>query len=127
MTRQDFITSIQSKLLGQIDSVLTGLNYLESHASFTLTTGILNVDPSARGTAAAMVNSGVEAFVYAASLDVAKMQRINVVSPALLTESQKQYDDLFPGSDTVAAATVARAYRKLILGRQNGQVLRVGW
>ena len=127
MTRQDFITSMQSKLLGQIELVTTGLNCLEPHVSFTLTTGILNGDPIARGTAAAMVNSGVEAFAYAAALDVAKTQRINVVSPALLTESKKKYDGLFPGYDTVPAATVARAYRKLIFGRQNGHVLRVGW
>jgi len=127
MQRQQYVDSMQSKLLGQIDLVLQGLHYLGPKASFTLTTGILNVDPIAKGTAAAMINGAIEAFVSAAALDVQGQQRINVVSPALLEESKLQYDGFFPGYATIPGADVALAYRKAIMGRQNGKVFRVGW
>ena len=127
MNREHYIQSMQSKMLGQIDLVLQGIQYLHADASFTLTTGILNVDPIAKGSAAAMANSAVEGFVKAAAIDMPNRQRINVVSPALLTESQEKLQDFFPGYTTVPGAEVALAYRKSIFGRQTGQIIKVGW
>ena len=127
MQDDHYIASLQGKLLGQVDLVLHGLSLLGPKVSYTLTTGILNVDPIAKGTAAAMVNGAVEAFVRAAAIDVDGQQRVNVVSPALLEESQTQYEGFFPGYSTVPGSQVALAYRKAIFGRQNGAVLRVGW
>jgi NAD(P)-dependent dehydrogenase (short-subunit alcohol dehydrogenase family) len=123
--KDDAITSIQSKLLGQIDLVTQGLRLLKDHVSFTLTTGILNTDPIATGSLAAMINGAVEAFAHAAAKDVPGKQRINVISPALLTESQAKLGEYFPGYETVAAAKVARAYRKAIFGIQSGRVFSV--
>ena len=122
-----YISSLQCKLLGQIDLVLHGLSYLNQNGSFTLTTGILNADPIACGTAAAVVNSGVEGFVVAAAIDMPRQLRINAVSPALLTESQVRYASYFPGHDTVNAAKVALAYRKSVYGKQTGKIYKVGW
>lgn len=45
MTKENYITSMQSKQLGQIDLVIQGLKMLHDHASFTLTTGLLNSRP----------------------------------------------------------------------------------
>ncbi len=100
---------------------------LGKDVSFTLTTGLLNCDPIATATAAAMVNGAVEGFVRAAAIDMPAQQRINVVSPALLLESVERYRDFFPGYPPVPAATVALAYRKSIMGHQTGRVIRVGW
>lgn len=119
--------SMQSKLLGQINLVLLGLNHLNQHSSFTLTTGLLNADPIAKGAAAAMVNSAVEGFVKAAAIDMPNNLRINAVSPALLTESAARYSEYFPGYDTVPAKKAALAYRKSVYGQQTGEVYRVGW
>ena len=107
---------MQSKLLGQIDLVLQGLHYLGPKASFSLTTGILNVDPIAKGTAAEMINGAIEAFVNAVALDVLGQQRINVVFPALLEESKLQYDGFFSGYATVPGADVALAYLRRLWG-----------
>lgn len=127
LTRADCEASLQSKQLGQIDVVLQGLKMLGDHVSFTLTTGILNGDPILQGAAAAMVNAAVEGFTIGAAIDMPGKQRINVVSPALLTESLEKYRNFFPGHQTVAAAAVALAYRKCVMGGLNGEVVRVGW
>lgn len=127
MTKEKYVTSIQSKQLGQIDLVIQGLKMLHDHVSFTLTTGLLNCDPIAAGSAAAMVNGAVEGFVHAAAIDMPGKQRINVVSPNLLLESVEKYRDFFPGYIPVPAATVALAYRKSVMGHQTGQVIKVGW
>lgn len=127
MTKEKYVTSMQSKQLGQIDLVLQGLKILPDHVSFTLTTGLLNWDPIVTGTAAAMVNGAVEGFTRAAAIDMPAKQRINVVSPGLLLESVEKYRDFFPGFPPVPAATVALAYRKSVMGNQTGQVIKVGW
>lgn len=127
LTQKDYLQSLQGKQLGQIDLVTQGLRFLKDDVSFTLTTGLLNHDPIASGAAAGMVNGAVEGFVRAAAIDVPARQRINVVSPALLVESVEKYQDFFPGYAPVPGATVALAYRKSIMGKQTGQVIRVGW
>lgn len=127
MTRDDYLSSMQQKLLGQIDLVLQGVQLLSGEVSFTLTTGLLNHDPIILGSAAAMINGGVEGFVRAAAIDMPAWQRVNVVSPALLAESAEKYRDFFPGFQPVPAAKVALAYRKSVMGHQTGQVIKVGW
>ena len=127
MTMETYLQSMRSKQLGQIELVVQGLKLLGNAVSFTLTTGLLNCDPIATATAAAMVNGAIEGFVRAAAIDMPAQQRINVVSPALLLESVERYRDFFPGYPPVPAVTVALAYRKSIMGHQTGRVIRVGW
>jgi len=127
MTMADYLKSLQSKQLGQIDLVIQGLKLLPDHVSFTLTTGILNADPIPTSTAASMINGAIEGFVKAAAIEMPAKQRINAVSPTLLTESVEKYRDYFPGYVPVPAAKVAMAYRKSILGAQTGQVYKAGW
>lgn len=125
MTIEDYITSMQQKLLGQLSLVLQGIKVLNDRGSITLTTGIMNHDFVENGSAAAMVSNGVEGFVKAAALDLPRGIRINVVSPALLEESVEVYAELCPGFEPVPATKVARAYRKSIYGIQTGQIYHV--
>ena len=127
MDKADYIQSIQSKLLGQIDLVTQGTRYLKPDVSFTLTSGILNDEPIAKGSAAAMVNGGLAAFVYAAALDMPAKQRINIISPALLEASKAQYAEILKGYQVVSGHQVAEAYRKSVFGIHNGQVIKVGY
>lgn len=127
MKKEDYVKSLQSKQLGQIDLVVQGLKLLKNDVSFTLTTGLLNSDPIVAGTAAAMVNGAIEGFVNAAAIDMPGKQRINVVSPGLLLESVEQYRDYFSGYVPVPAGIVALAYRKSVMGQQTGQRIKVGW
>ena len=127
MTISDYQTSTQSKLMGQINLVIEGIKYAQPQASFTLTTGLLNVDPIPKGSAAAMVNAAVEGFVKGAALEMPKQMRVNVVSPALLEESLEHYGPFFQGYETIPGHIVAKSYRKSIFGLQNGHIYKVGW
>ena len=76
------------------------------------------------GVAATTVNRAIEGFVMAAAVELPKGLRINVISPTVLTESEKVYGPFFPGFISVEGAKVAQAYKRSILGVQTGQVLK---
>ncbi|MDE4970031.1 short chain dehydrogenase, partial [Francisella tularensis subsp. holarctica] len=67
--QQDWNLSLINKLLGQINLVQIGSKYINDGGSFTITSGILNVEPIAMGSIAATVIDGLEGFVKAASLE----------------------------------------------------------
>lgn len=78
---------IDSKLKGQVNLVLLGLESVRDGGSFTLTTGIMMDDPIRQGASAALANGGVKAFVHAAAIEMPRGIRINSVSPNVLIES----------------------------------------
>ncbi|MBU5347146.1 short chain dehydrogenase [Paenibacillus lautus] len=112
---------IESKLKGQINLVLLGMNYVNNRGSFTLTTGIMMDDPIPQGASAAMANGGVKAFVKSASIEMPRGIRINSVSPNVLQESLGKYGEFFPGFEAVPASRVALAFKKSVEGAQTGQ------
>ncbi|MED7787769.1 short chain dehydrogenase [Francisella sp. 19X1-34] len=124
--QQDWDLSLSNKLLGQINLVQIGSKYINEGGSFTLTTGILNVEPIAMGSIAATVNAGLEGFVKAATLEY-KNFRINTVSPTVVEEALGKYGAFFVGYKPVKAEEVAQAYLKSVAGIANGQVIKVGF
>lgn len=112
---------IESKLKGQINLVLLGLDHVNDNGSFTLTTGIMMDDPIRQGASAAMANGGVKAFVKSAAIEMPRGIRINSVSPNAVQESWDRLESLFQGFDPVPAQRVALAYKKSVLGAQTGQ------
>jgi NAD(P)-dependent dehydrogenase (short-subunit alcohol dehydrogenase family) len=125
MSVEDYLASMQQKMLGQMTVALQGLKVLNDHGSITLTTGAFNRDFVKNGSAAATVNNAIEGFVKAASLDLPRGIRMNVVSPGLIEESAAMYAAACPGFDVVSSAKVARAYRRSIYGIQTGQIFCV--
>lgn len=117
----DFQLSLSNKLLGQVNLVRFGLDYVGDRGSFTLTSGILARSPVPGSAAIGPVNAGVEAFAKAASLEAPRGIRINVVSPPWVTETLRAL-----GMDPtrgLPAAAVARAYVQSVSGVANGSVL----
>ncbi|CDZ78718.1 short chain dehydrogenase [Legionella massiliensis] len=125
MHDKEYQVGLQDKLMGQINTVLIGRNYLNEGGSFTLTSGILSEDPIRYGSAASMVNGALNAFVGAAAIEMPKRLRINCVSPTVLTESMDNYADYFRGFESVSADRVALAYSKSVEGMQTGKVYKV--
>lgn len=115
------------KLLGQVALVRLGLDHVTDGGSFTLITGITADDPIATGTVASTVNGALHSFVKAAAIELPRGLRVNAVSPTMFTESEPSYGPFFPGFPPVPVAEAARAYVKSALGRQTGQVYRVGY
>ncbi len=125
MTEEDFYKGIRSKMMGQINLVLTGQHYINPGGSFTLTSGILTDDPIRMGTNLTVINSAVNAFVMAASYELKNDVRINAVSPALVEDSVSAMGQLFPGHVPATMQRVTMAYVKSVEGIINGQVIKV--
>ncbi len=124
LSEEDFYIGIKSKLMGQVNLVRIGKDYLNKGGSITLTTGILADDPVDMTTSAAMVNGGVNSFVKAAALELEGC-RVNVVSAGLVEDAFEKYKDYFPGHDPVAMNKVVNGYAKSVEGKINGQIIRV--
>ena len=122
MQEADYAIGLQDKLMGQVNLVLIGRQYVSEGGSFTLTTGVLDRDPIRQGTSASMVNGAVNAFVGAAAIEMQRGQRINVVSPGVIEEAMAAYGSFFRGFEPVPAARAALAYAKSVEGAQTGQV-----
>jgi len=126
ITQEDWNFSFQNKLLGQINLVQEGAKFINDGGSFTLTTGILNVEPIALGSIASTVNAGLEAFVKSASLEYSRF-RVNAVSPTVVEEALGNYGPFFVGYKSVMAEVVASTYLKSVAGIANGSVLKAGY
>lgn len=124
MNCAQFNKGLQDKLIGQIRLVLIGQHYLKPGGSITLTTGILTQHPIRTGVNATAVNAALEGFVLAAANEL-QGQRINAVSPTVVTEALDKYGPYFPGFESAAASRVALAYRRSLEGIDNGKVYRV--
>lgn len=122
LTENEFEIGIRSKLMGQINLVLIGTEFMNDSGSFTVTTGVLTHDPIYCGAAVTTVNSGLEGFVVGASIEMPRGIRVNAVSPEVLEESMPRIGHFFRGHIPVPASRVALAYSKSVEGRLTGQV-----
>ncbi|WP_116963656.1 short chain dehydrogenase [Fastidiosibacter lacustris] len=127
MSYADFMLGLTNKLMGQVNLVQEGLKYIKKEGSFTLTTGILNHEPIALGSSAAMVNAAIEGYVKAASLELREKARINAVSPTVITEALDKYASFFAGFKSISADEAALAYLKSVAGIETGKVFHVGF
>jgi NAD(P)-dependent dehydrogenase (short-subunit alcohol dehydrogenase family) len=125
MTENEVMIGLKDKLMGQVNLVLIGRDYVNDNGSFTLTSGILSHDPVPMASCLSLVNGALNSFVPAAAIELPRGIRINVVSPGLLEESAPAYGPYFPGFDIVTSKRVANAYVKSVDGKLTGQVFEV--
>lgn len=125
LTEEDFHIGLKSKLMGQVNLVRIGQNYLETGGSFTLSTGILADDPVVMTTSAAMVNGGIHSFVKAAALELKNEHRINVVSSGLVEDAVEKYQDYFPGHNPIPMDKVVNGYVRSVEGKGTGEIIRI--
>ncbi len=125
MTEEDFYIGLKSKLMGQVNLVRIGQNYLNADGSFTLTSGILADHPVLLTTSAAMVNGGIHSFVKAAALELRNGIRINVVSSGLVEDAIKKYEAYFPGHNPIPMKKVINGYVKSVEGKGTGEIIRM--
>ncbi|MPY79629.1 MAG: short chain dehydrogenase [Actinophytocola sp.] len=123
--RDAWMSGINSKLLGQVELVRQAAGKVRAGGSFTLITGIIGREQIRNGSAAAAINGALEAWVRSTAAELGNGQRINAVSPTVLTESLGKYGDYFPGFPSVAAADVGQAYVRSIEGVDTGRVYAV--
>jgi len=125
LSPEKFEIGLRDKLMGQVNVVLAGQEFLADGGSFTLTSGILSEDPIRLGAAASLVNGALESFVRAAAIELSRGQRINIVSPTVVQESMAAFGPYFRGFKPVPASDAALAYSKSVEGGQTGHVYKV--
>lgn len=124
MTDKEFRKGIDSKLMGQVNLVLIGQNYINPKGSFTLTSGVLTHDPVLGGANPSAANGAIEAFVRAAAIELENGIRINAVSPTVV-EDAPEYFSYFPGHIPVTMEQVISGYQKSVLGAGTGRVITI--
>ncbi len=125
MTEEDFYIGLKSKLMGQVNLVRIGQNFVSAGGSFTLTTGILADHPVELTTSAAMVNGAIHSFVKAVCLELKNGIRINVVSSGLVEDAVEKYEAYFPGHNPIPMNKVINGYVKSVEGKATGEIIRM--
>ena len=125
MTEDDFYIGIRDKMMGQINLVMIGKEFLNDRGSFTLITGILAEDPIRMGVGLSTVNGAVNAFVKAAAIELKRGLRINVVCPGLVEDAVEKYARYFPGHNPVSMDRVVSGYLKSVEGAATGNVIKI--
>lgn len=125
MSDAQWQTTIQSKLMGQINLVNIGLNYINQGGSFTLISGILNIKPIPLAIADATTSGAIDTFVQCVAHELPRGIRINVVNPTVLEEAWDVYGEMMPGFQPVPGALVGKAFERSVDGFISGQVLYV--
>lgn len=125
LTEDDYYIGLRSKLMGQVNLVRIGQDYLNTGGSFTLSTGILADYPVVMTTSAAMVNGGIHSFAKAAALELKNELRINVVSSGLVEDAVEKYEAYFPGNNPIPMKKVINGYVKSVEGKGTGEIIRM--
>jgi NAD(P)-dependent dehydrogenase (short-subunit alcohol dehydrogenase family) len=120
----DLALSIQSKLLGQINLVRLGIDFVRDNGVFVLTAGSLAIEPMPGAPVISMVNGAIESFARAAALELPRGLRIGAVSPPFLHETAQRIG--MPQLGRISAVEAARAYVAVVAGDATGTVSRPG-
>lgn len=121
LTDEDFLLSINNKLMGQVNLVRIGSRYVRDNGSFTMTSGVLSREPMKGSAAVSLVNAGLEGFVLAAALELPHGLRVNAVSPVWVKETLEVLG--MDSGSGMPAKEVALAYVESVEGTRNGEVL----
>jgi NAD(P)-dependent dehydrogenase (short-subunit alcohol dehydrogenase family) len=125
LSEEDFYIGIKSKMMGQVNLVRIGKDFINSGGSFTLTTGILADDPVAKTSSAALVNGALHSFVKAVSLEIDNDIRVNAVAPGLVEDAYERYKGFFPGYNAIPMDKVINGYVRSVEGKVRGEVIRI--
>lgn len=125
LTEDDYYIGVKSKLMGQVNLVRIGKDYLNANGSITLSTGVLADDPVLKTTSAAMVNGAIHSFTKAVALEIENGIRINTVSLGLVEDAYEKYKDYFPGHLPISMKQAVSGYVKSVEGKGQGEIIRV--
>lgn len=116
----DWKFSIENKMMGQINTIRFGEEYLNDGGTIVLSTGVLAQYPMENMGLVTVINIAVEGAVKAAAVEN-KRVRVNAVSPGWVTETLEAMGmDTDPG---LPATEVAKSYVQLINNDATGEIV----
>ena len=116
----DYELALNNALMGQINLVRFGQEYLNEGGSITLTSGLASRVPIPGAVTISMTTAALEGFVRAAALELEAV-RLNVVSPVFVKETMAMMG--MPTDGGLSAEDTAKAYIASIQGTMHGKVL----
>jgi len=122
LTDATFRNGVEGKMMGQINLVLIGQDYINAQGSFTLISGAVTHEPQKNFANASAANAAIDGFVRAAAIELPKGIRINAVSPTVI-ENSPQYFPFFPGETPVTMKQLEYGFRKSIFGTNSGYII----
>jgi len=125
MTEEQWMSTILSKMMGQINIVRIGQEYIADKGSFTLITGILNIKPIPYAIADATTSGAIDTFVKCVAYELPRGIRVNSINPTVLEEAWDIYGEMMPGFHPVPGALVGKAFERSVDGFITGQVIYV--
>ena len=125
MTEEQWMRTILSKMMGQINIVRIGQEYIADNGSFTLITGILNIKPIPFAIADATTSGAIDTFVKCVALEMPRGIRVNSINPTVLEEAWEVYGEMMPGFQPVPGSLVGKAFERSVDGFITGKVLYV--
>jgi NAD(P)-dependent dehydrogenase (short-subunit alcohol dehydrogenase family) len=125
MTEAQWMTTVMSKMMGQINLIRIGQEYIADSGSFTLISGILNTKPIPFAIADATTSGAIDTFVKCVALEMPRNTRINVINPTVLTEAWDVYGEMMPGFEPVPSRLVGKAFERSVDGFITGEVIFV--
>jgi NAD(P)-dependent dehydrogenase (short-subunit alcohol dehydrogenase family) len=125
MTENQWMSTILSKMMGQINIVRIGQEYIADKGSFTLITGILNIKPIPYAIADATTSGAIDTFVKCVAFEMPRGIRINSINPTVLEEAWDVYGEMMPGFHPVPGTLVGKAFERSVDGFITGQVIYV--
>lgn len=124
LTEEDYYIGIDSKLMGQVHLVHIAKDYLKKNGSIILTTGILAEHYEPNAVALSLINGALHSFVNAASRELDRGIRLNVVAPGAIAGDFPE-DKKFAGFLPIQINEVVKTYEQVLTNKQTGQILKI--
>jgi NAD(P)-dependent dehydrogenase (short-subunit alcohol dehydrogenase family) len=122
LTDSDFEQSLHGKLMGQVNVIRAGAQYILPGGSITITSGTLAQEPTPGSAVISLVNARLEGFGRAAALELQSAKvRVNVISPPWMRETLVALN--MDPSSGMPADEVVKAYALTIEGGATGKII----
>lgn len=119
-TDDDLERSLSSKLMGQVNLIRVGMNYINKGGFIIVTSGAASHTPMPGMSSIAMAGAGLEGYVRGISTENETGIRVNVVSPVLVKETMELWKLELPGA--VSAEDTARVYEMVVSLNESGAI-----
>ncbi|BBM04114.1 short chain dehydrogenase [Microbulbifer sp. GL-2] len=125
MNEDQWMTTVLSKMMGQINLVRIGQEYINDGGSFSLITGILSSKAIPMAIADATTSGAIDTFVKCVAYELPRGIRINSINPTVIEEAWDVYGEMMSGFQPVPGSLVGKAFARSVDGFITGEVITV--